>query len=264
MILTTHSPHVASIAPVRSIVLFRYDADQATTTAVSTARISLDQRDEDDLQRYIDVNRGELFFARAVVLVEGDAEKFFVPAFAAVLDIDLDAFGISVCSVGGTNFAPYVKLLGASGLSIPHVVLTDRDPNGTRPSRGRRRIERLLAIVEPGVDFSERTEVQVLRRGEHHGYFVNEKTLEVDLFKAGFGEVIQTALTEELSMGQTTVDALQGWVDEPDDLDDDAYLRLVERVGKGRFAQRVAPGLTGDECPDYIRRASERIRDAVT
>jgi putative ATP-dependent endonuclease of OLD family len=35
--------------------------------------------------------------------------------------------GITVCSIGGTNFTPYVKLL-ATGLNIPHVILTDLDP----------------------------------------------------------------------------------------------------------------------------------------
>ena len=65
-----------------------------------------------------------------MILVEGDAERFLVPAFAEALDIPLDMLGITVCSVGGTNFTPYVKLLGPQGLNIPHVILTDRDPNG--------------------------------------------------------------------------------------------------------------------------------------
>ena len=87
-ILTTHSPHIASIAPLRSIVLLRRLAD-GSTVGVSTATIDLTRSEEADLQRYIDVTRGELFFARGVILVEGDAERFLVPAFAAALDIDL-------------------------------------------------------------------------------------------------------------------------------------------------------------------------------
>ena len=127
-ILTTHSPHIASIAPLRSLVLLRRDGAGDRTVGVSTAKTPLTAADEADLQRYIDVTRGELFFARGIILVEGDAERFLVPAFAEALDIRLDQRGISVCSVGGTNFAPYVKLLGPAGLAIPHVVLTDLDP----------------------------------------------------------------------------------------------------------------------------------------
>lgn len=263
-ILTTHSPHIASVAPIRSIVLLRYDSETEATKAVSTAKTPLTSRDKDDLQRYVDVNRGEVFFARGVILVEGDAEKFLVPEFAKELDIDLDALGISVCSVGGTNFAPYVKLLGPAGLAIPHVVITDRDPIEGRPSRGRRRIEKLLGLVEPGVDYSGRTEDQVLARGVHHGYFVNDTTFEVELFKLGSAKDFQTILTEELSMGQATKRRLEEWVSDPDELDEDAFLKLVERVGKGRLAQRLADVATADECPDYIRLALERIKDAVT
>jgi putative ATP-dependent endonuclease of the OLD family len=138
-ILTTHSPHIASVSPIRSIVLLRYDAETKSTKAVSTAKAPLAAEDEADLQRYIDVTRGELFFARGVILVEGEAEKYLVPAFAEALDIPLDILGISVCSIGGTNFAPYVKLLGTSGLAIPYVVLTDLDPRNGRPPRARSR-----------------------------------------------------------------------------------------------------------------------------
>lgn len=73
-ILTTHSPHIASVTPIRSIVLLRRDTGEDATIAVSTATAPLTQRDEADLQRYIDVSRGEIFFARGVILVEGDAE----------------------------------------------------------------------------------------------------------------------------------------------------------------------------------------------
>nr|VXZ82812.1 Uncharacterised protein [Klebsiella pneumoniae] len=61
-ILTTHSPHIASVTPVRSIVLLRYDSEDEKTIAVSTANAPFSRRDEDDLQRYIDVTRGEIFF----------------------------------------------------------------------------------------------------------------------------------------------------------------------------------------------------------
>lgn len=37
-ILTTHSPHIASVTPIRSIVLLRHDVGEETTIAVSTAK----------------------------------------------------------------------------------------------------------------------------------------------------------------------------------------------------------------------------------
>ena len=262
-ILTTHSPHIASVTPIRSIVLLRYDAEQETTVAVSTATAPLTERDEADLQRYIDVSRGEIFFARGVILVEGDAERFLVPAFAEALDIPLDMLGITVCSVGGTNFTPYVKLLGPQGLNIPHVILTDRDPNGARPPLVQRRLVKVLRLVENGVNYTPLDADAVIARAESFGYFVNRNTLEPELFTEGLADAMQTVINEELSIGEQTRNALQEWVDDPDMLDEDRLIDLIERIGKGRFAQALAPHVSEDTCPDYIRRALEHIRDAV-
>src|SRR5882762_9892866 len=97
----------------------------------------------------------------------------------------LDVHGITVCSVAGTNFAPYVKLLGPAGLRIPHVVLTDLDPVENRPPLAQRRVRGLLEIVAPGEDHASLNERQLFRRGEAEGYFVNDSTLEPTLFASG-------------------------------------------------------------------------------
>lgn len=262
-ILTTHSPHIASVTPIRSIVLLRHDAGEETTVAVSTAKAPLTERDEADLQRYIDVSRGEIFFARGVILVEGDAERFLIPAFAEALDIPLDMLGITVCSVSGTNFTPYVKLLGPQGLNIPHVILTDRDPNGTKPPLVRRRLINVLRLVEDGVNYTHLNADAVIARAEPFGYFVNSNTLEPELFTGGLAEAMQEVIEEELSIGDETRNLLQSWVDDTDDLDEERLIKLIERIGKGRFAQALAPHVSDETCPDYIRQALEHIRDAV-
>lgn len=262
-ILTTHSPHIASVTPIRSILLLRHDPATDASVAVSTAGAPLTPRDEADLQRYIDVSRGEIFFARGVILVEGDAERFLVPAFAEALDIPLDMLGISICSVGGTNFAPYVKLLGPEGLNIPHVILTDRDPNGTSPPLVRRRLIRVLELVENGIDYRSLDADSIIARAEPLGYFVNGNTLEPELWAGGLAEDMQAVLLQELALSQASKDEIESWVDDPDMLDEDRLIAFIERIGKGRFAQALAPSVTEDTCPDYIRQALEHIRDAV-
>jgi putative ATP-dependent endonuclease of the OLD family len=262
-ILTTHSPHIASVTPIRSIVLLRYDAPTNATIAVSTATAPLSERDEADLQRYIDVSRGEIFFARGVILVEGDAERFLVPSFAEALDIPLDMLGITVCSVSGTNFTPYVKLLGRQGLNIPHVILTDRDPNGGSPPLVRRRLVNLLRLIEDGVNYAPLDVDAVIARAAPFGYFVNSSTLEPELFSGGLAEAMQQVIEQELSLSQGTRDLLQGWVDDDDTLDEERLISLIERIGKGRFAQALAPKVSAETCPDYIRDGLEYIRNVV-
>jgi putative ATP-dependent endonuclease of OLD family len=263
-ILTTHSPHIASVAPIRSIVLLRRDAGQDSTIATSTAKVPLSPQEVADLQRYIDVTRGELFFARGVIFVEGDAERFLVPAFAAALGIPLDVLGITVCSVGGVNFVPYVKLLGERGLNVPHAVVTDMDPmEGSKPLAVQR-ISKMLEArnstpMPPGL-----TNEKIFEIGEKFGFFVNNVTLEVDAFKAGVGMAMCNVLEQELSLSEKSKATVDAWRADASKLEDDKFLRAVERVGKGRFAQALAPHVTAKSCPPYIQKALEYIRNAVS
>jgi putative ATP-dependent endonuclease of OLD family len=216
-----------------------------------------------DLQRYIDVTRGELYFARGIVLVEGDAERFLVPAFAAELRIELDELGVTVCSVAGTNFAPYAKLLGPDGLAIPHVILTDRDPVQGAPPLARNRVQRLLEILEPDGDYDGLPPDAMFDRAIEHNIFVNDSTLESDLFSAGLGGSMRELLAAELPLAHAAREALDGWVEDPTTLDGAQLVRLIERIGKGRFAQLLAPHVSGETCPSYIRSALESLRDVV-
>lgn len=261
-VLTTHSPHIASVAPIKSVVLLRYDQEKRATVGTSTAVAPLSRDDEEDLQRYIDVTRGELFFARGIIFVEGDAERFLLPAFASAIGIELDVLGISVCSVSGTNFTPYIKLVAENSLSIPYVVLTDLDPMEKGPPLARRRIETLLAITED-TDFSLLGDAEVFSRGQCQGLFVNNYTLEVELFRAGLGPAIKEVLHAELNFRTATGDRLDTWIANPATLDESLLLRMIERVGKGRFAQALASHVTAANCPSYIRLAIERIRDEL-
>jgi len=230
---------------------------------ISTATAPLTDQEVLDLERYIDVTRGELYFACGIVLVEGDAERFLVPAFAAELGIELDELGVTVCSVAGTNFVPYAKLLGPDGLAIPHVVLTDRDPVQGGPPLARNRVQRLLEIREPEGDYDGLTPDAMFSRAVEHNIFVNNDTLETDLFSAGLGGSMRDLLTAELPVGQATREALDGWVVDPTTLDGARLVRLIQRVGKGRFAQLLAQHVSSETCPGYIRSALESLRDVV-
>ncbi len=50
ILLTTHSPHVVSVTPLRSLVLLRKSADGRSTEAVSAAKLDLDENDLADLE----------------------------------------------------------------------------------------------------------------------------------------------------------------------------------------------------------------------
>lgn len=134
LILTTHSPHIAAVTPVRSFIVLR--ATETGTVGASTAALPVTSEEAADLERYIDISRAEVLFASAVILVEGLAELYVLPALAAAAGFDLDAYGAVVASVHGTDFKPYRAFLGSRGLNTPHVSITDGD--AAPDMRGRR------------------------------------------------------------------------------------------------------------------------------
>lgn len=258
VILTTHSPHIASVTPLRSIVLLRKSRDQKHTVGYSTVDINLSTTEEADIERYLDVNRGELLFARSIILVEGVAEEYLIPTFGRLLGFDFDQLGITVCSVSGTNFAPYVKLLHSTGLNIPFAVLTDLDPrNGTAPL-GHNRVVNLLKLMMDDSDYNALDQSQLLTIAPEFGVFLNNHTFEIDLFESGAHRNICKTLIELTSNTEAKKRALE-WCKTPEELDKAQYLKDLEAIGKGRFAQRLSSRINAEECPEYIRRAIEYV-----
>jgi putative ATP-dependent endonuclease of the OLD family len=259
VLLTTHSPHIVSVAPLRSLVLLRRASGELATIATSTTYIQLDDDEVADLERYLDVTRGELLFARGVLLVEGDAEEFLLPRLAELAGFDIDRLGISVCSVAGTNFAPYVKLLGPKGLSVPFAVLTDLDPL-TDGNLGIPRARKLLEVLDDEADFETSTDDEIRQAAEEQGIFLNGYTFEVELFQAGNHEVMCNALAR-LAASKVGTERARGWNDDPSTLDQVRMLRDINAIGKGRYAQRVASTMMSGVCPDYIREAIQHVAD---
>ncbi|WP_422363230.1 ATP-dependent nuclease [Pyruvatibacter mobilis] len=273
IVLTTHSPHIASIAPLRSLLLLK-DAGDDGTVGRSTAGISLTTAEADDLARYLDVTRAEMLFTRGIILVEGDAERFLMPTFARALGHKLDHLGITVCSVAGTNFKPYAKFLTA--LSIPFSIMTDWDPQAGSNALAINRARKLINALErqrtgnaPTIVLNELKDLidaddpdGFSERCEDFGIFINNHTLEVDLFENGFsGQIIESL--REASFSATRQGWIDAWEADPSSLDVDNYLKLIEVIGKGRFAQRLASRAGGIKPPDYIKNASAYVVDRV-
>ena len=266
VLLTTHSPHVASVAPLKSLVLLRDGGPSVGSLGTSTAKADFSDQEVADLERYLDATRGEILFARGVILVEGAGELFVIPAFAEALGFPLDRYGLSVCSVHGTDFDPYVKLLGSNGLNIPFVVLTDGDRIYVEGEVRYEGLSRAITLVSH-MSAEERESLQALwkdhqwdllrRQCRPYGVFVGERTLEADLFDEGYGEAFLEVFTE-LKAGKAIVERAKAIADQGTPIGDgdlEQLLRDIERFGKGRFAQRLAEKVKTEKIPAHIRDA---------
>lgn len=279
ILLTTHSPNVASVAPLANVVVLRRIANEGHTIGRSLKGIKLSHEEREDLERYIDVTRGELFFSKGVILVEGDGEKFLLQTLAKIYDesFDFDALGISICSIAGTNFAPYIQLLGPRGLDIPFAVLTDFDPKdeevsqedadpdgeGAKDSYGENRVvNQIMCHLLDSDVWKKSSYAQVLKLAPKYGVFLNEFTFEIDVFKAGAGDEFLKAI-KALTDNKKMHSRFAALAKDPASLDPAQFLKDIESLGKGRVAQRLASILAAegiDVCPPYIKSALNYLK----
>lgn len=264
VILTTHSPHVASVAPLDSLVVLRSSESPANTVARSTVGARLTPTEVQDLERYLDVTRGEILFAKGVILVEGEAETYLVPAFARKLGYDLDELGISVCSVAGTNFLPFVKLLGAESLAVPFAIITDEDPRQGKVPLAYNRVLSVVTAIDPDYKCTAGAKT-LFNEAKAKGVFVTDHTLEVAVFKCGRKKSV-TMTIEELSRNKKAQARAASWRRNPGALNADRLLADIESIGKGRFAQRLASRIgrtKGKGCPDSVKEAIAYVAKRV-
>jgi putative ATP-dependent endonuclease of OLD family len=125
-ILTSHSTNlVSSISPESLIYL-----NENTAHSLSQEYTMLENEDYKFLERFLDSTKSNLFFAKGLILVEGDSELLLLPAIAELIDIPLHKYGISLINIGGTSFKRYIKLFSTQNekcINLPISLVTDID-----------------------------------------------------------------------------------------------------------------------------------------
>lgn len=133
VIVSSHSPILASQAPLDSIVAIHQTAGRVTATSICDTILATDSKAatklRKKLQRFLDATRAELFFARKILMVEGIAEALVVPVLAKIAGGSLKTSAVTVLNVDGLNFNAFIPLFGSDKLHIPIAILTDSDPS---------------------------------------------------------------------------------------------------------------------------------------
>lgn len=128
VILTTHSPNLSSKIALNNLVLMH----RHKAYSLAEQQTNLDATDYRFLARFLDVTKANLFFARGVVIVEGDGEAILLPALAKIMGRDFTRYGVSVVNVGGTGLGRYSRILQRAKpeegmLHIPVARIADMD-----------------------------------------------------------------------------------------------------------------------------------------
>jgi putative ATP-dependent endonuclease of the OLD family len=125
-ILTTHSTTMGSSIPLNSLVICKGNR----VFPMASKYTKLLPKDYDFLYRFLDATKANLFFARGVLLVEGDAENLLIPTIAKIIDRPLHRYGVSIVNVGSTAFSHFVRIFHRQDghlMGIKVALVTDMD-----------------------------------------------------------------------------------------------------------------------------------------
>lgn len=181
--------------------------------------------------------RGEIFFARKWLLVEGQSEYVYLQGLATLMGYDLNSHGVSIIDYRNNGSAgPFVAL--ARGFQIPWIALVDNDPQGEASKR---------EITNLGVDQATFTNCVVQ---------FTEAGFEAALIGAGHEALVRRILKDELGCTDADVANADRLDKHLDTCKVSLAISLVEKM-------KNDPNLV-QNAPPRLREVVEKIRQLAT
>ena len=250
IITSSHSPILASQAPVDSIVAIHETTTKTCAVSMSTIQIAENGKDSErlkkKLRRFLDATRAELFFARRILMVEGIAEALLLPVLAKWAGGSLKKSAVTVVNADGINFNAFLPIFGPGKLEVPIAILTDGD--ATTVAGDPSDTAKGLKAQESGIP---NLRVEFCARTFEHELARSPKMIELmlDALELLHPQVAKALRIEIESLGSADEKA-------------DAFYRQFKdgNVSKGSFAQELSvlletSFLTAGDIPEYVRRA---------
>lgn len=274
LFVTSHSSNFASLAELNSLTCMIEKDSQLKV--FSPRNIIFDnstakhQKNLKKLERYLDITRSELFFARKVILVEGMAELVLLHALTRFTKnkYNIREHAISLISVDGLNFDCFMPLFSNEGLSIPVSIITDADPksneinaDGTKQS--------IYPKLGENIILSDNTKLLKSKESDQIKIFHGVKTFEYDLALYEENRILMLEALKEIHpvISNNLKDELNSTT-ENEEKAKILFCGMFERkngenVQKGRFAQSLSDILNDiDDSKKFI--VPQYIEDALS
>lgn len=261
--VTSHSPNFASMADLDSIVCLVNTNQNVDVFHPRSVEFAKGKREK--LERFLDVTRAEIFFARRVMFVEGAAELLMINLLASKAGYDLREHGVSLISVEGLNFDSFLPLYGQRAIQIPVSVLTDADPQKTTFDG-----EEAALYPSPGDTFvvSANTASMQKLEDDYVKIFHGLKTFEYDFSLTGKNRTAMILALKEIhpriaAALETAVNNETSEQAKAECLFRGMFERTQNNVQKGKFAQALAAIIDEKkleiDVPEYIVQAVKHV-----
>lgn len=225
--MTSHSTHIASDCDYKNLnILFRNNDKEVKSFSPFKEGL-LTQRESLLLKRYLDATRSEMFFASAIIYVEGVGEQFIIPSIAKeAFGINLSEHNISVIPIHSRFFDPYLKIVQDNNLVIPTVAIIDGDSD---------------ELEEDEVNTTAVENAKKLEVTERVLVSSGNKTLEIDLFPdVGVNETYLKNCFINLGHETSYNNLIESIKNSPELWEEELIKRIDKTIKKGRFAQELS------------------------
>lgn len=309
LFITTHSPTLTSKVPLKNLILLDNQAfrlnkqfqervkEEIVEDTVNDKKLTVEnfKNRQKQLERYIDVTKSQLLFAKAVLFVEGISEELLISAFTVVKKYRLEDYRIELVNIGGTSFYPFIHLFNSNqpekSINKPVSILTDNDrfPGSKKKEFSFRnliqedyeKLNELDALIQ-GAEVSSRIPniSSAINLKETIKIFPAEKTLEYELAlanvpdtKEGVENNFLFKYIKKIRPGKASaiLDFINAVVD--NELTDDqqrktAILLWKSLPSKGTFAQNFSLYLLKNQkrarkefvIPKYIKKSLKHLK----
>lgn len=128
--VTSHSPTITAKADINSIIVLSEDTELC---ACWINEMGLPESAQKFLQKFLDVTKSQLFYAKWVILVEWIAEALLLQSFSELLwdKYNLEKNGIEIVNIWWVSFSHFMSLFSSPDkqkrLQMKCAVLTDDD-----------------------------------------------------------------------------------------------------------------------------------------
>ncbi|MBH2008930.1 MAG: AAA family ATPase [Xanthomonadaceae bacterium] len=129
-VVSTHSPYFAGQANIEDLRLFIKKGGDTVTSKLDLSQLTKAD-DKRKVQESVIESRGDILFARALVLFEGQTEEQALPIWAQEYwGASIHELGFSFARANGTDYFPFIWL--AQSLDIPWYLIADGEAQPLR------------------------------------------------------------------------------------------------------------------------------------
>jgi len=152
VILCTHSSSFLDINYHKSICIVKKESVEEGTSVLQCTDDIFTQGEEKkqfDMTYWINPDRGELFFAKKIILLEGPTDKTIIPLLAQQLGVF--RFDYTLIDCGSKDSLPaYIKLLNK--FSLKYSVVYDTDNQSEKSDEQKREANNKSKLIEDAID----------------------------------------------------------------------------------------------------------------